>query len=974
MRPAAWRAALRIARRDALRSRGRSALVAVMIALPVLGASAADVTARSSHLSAATVATRQMGAADALVSISDPGHPIEQQPNPGDGSEESGRLTAMAPYTPSAAARSAAAASPERLLKAALPAGSRLTPLPEETTGIPFTTRYGVTSPGYRELDLRSPATRGLVTMRQGSWPDRPYEIAATTAFLKSAGLRVGDTTTPLGTDRPYRITAAVEYPGLLADRALIARPGELYSVLARSTSVMADVEGSARPTGDGSWLVRLPSGSGGFSWPQVLRANGYGVEVTSRAVLLDPPAADRIPYHLDFHDRASRGGGISSTAAIALSTAVAMALLEVVLLAGPAFAVGARRNRRQLGLVAVAGGDRRHIRAVVLAGGAVLGGAGALVGLGLGIVAAAVLRGPLEQYSGSRFGGLTLAPLDLAALVVLGVLTGLAAALVPAVQASRQSVTAALGQRGSVRAPSRALLVCGLAVVLLGAAGAVFGAATGHGSTAVGAGSVLAELGLVACTPHLVLLAGRVAGRLPLGPRLALRDAARNRGRTAPAVAAVTAAVAGAVAILTYQAGQDAAQRAEYRAGAPAGALVLQLGEAPDPQGRAAAAERAATAAVLPGLGSRADVYRTYYGADCAVSAKGSDADTRRCGSVQLRMPADRLCRDTTPKAALDPYGSGAEISATEARRLLRTDPRCRAAEVNSMYFGDVVAGDADVLRNLLGVDDAAAERRLAQGAVLVTDPRYVEDGRVTLLRTLDPVGEDQKPETSTVSLPAVVVDAKVPSAQAVLSVRAARAAGVGTSPAGSIWLPGAGPEAGGAGGVTSAQLQAATAAVAKQGGSGSLTVESGYRSDSGVVALMLLIIASAVAVAAAGVATGLSAADSQRDLDTLSAVGAAPRIRRTLSGFQCAAVAAIGVLLGTLAGVVPAAGLVKADQAAERPWVDAVTGDISLAAHPLVVPWPELGALLLGLPALAWVLAAALTRSNRLTRRMSV
>lgn len=63
-----WRAAVRIARRDAWRSKGRSFLVLAMIALPILGVSAADVTLRTSKPSAAEQATRLMGAADARVS------------------------------------------------------------------------------------------------------------------------------------------------------------------------------------------------------------------------------------------------------------------------------------------------------------------------------------------------------------------------------------------------------------------------------------------------------------------------------------------------------------------------------------------------------------------------------------------------------------------------------------------------------------------------------------------------------------------------------------------------------------------------------------------------------------------------------------------------------------------------------------------------------------------------------------------
>ena len=64
-----WRLSLRLARRDALRSRGRSILVLVMIALPVLGVTAADVVLQTSQLSGAEGLDRRLGAADARVSF-----------------------------------------------------------------------------------------------------------------------------------------------------------------------------------------------------------------------------------------------------------------------------------------------------------------------------------------------------------------------------------------------------------------------------------------------------------------------------------------------------------------------------------------------------------------------------------------------------------------------------------------------------------------------------------------------------------------------------------------------------------------------------------------------------------------------------------------------------------------------------------------------------------------------------------------
>ncbi|KPC91602.1 hypothetical protein ADL27_29465, partial [Streptomyces sp. NRRL F-6602] len=87
-----------------------------------------------------------------------------------------------------------------------------------------------------------------------------------------------------------------------------------------------------------------------------------------------------------------------------------------------------------------------------------------------------------------------------------------------------------------------------------------------------VAAGSVLAELGLLGCIPAIVGFLGRLGRRLPLTPRIALRDAARNRGRTAPAIAAVMAAVAGTVAIATYTASITAEQAYDHRPNLTAG------------------------------------------------------------------------------------------------------------------------------------------------------------------------------------------------------------------------------------------------------------------------------------------------------------------------------------------------------------------------------------------------------------------
>ncbi len=79
-----WRPALRIARRSVVRARGRSALIAALVALPVAGAVMVDVVGRT--LSApGREADRQIGSADARVEVT-PWRALEgfaPQPYPG---------------------------------------------------------------------------------------------------------------------------------------------------------------------------------------------------------------------------------------------------------------------------------------------------------------------------------------------------------------------------------------------------------------------------------------------------------------------------------------------------------------------------------------------------------------------------------------------------------------------------------------------------------------------------------------------------------------------------------------------------------------------------------------------------------------------------------------------------------------------------------------------------------------------------
>ena len=294
----------------------------------------------------------------------------------------------------------------------------------------------------------------------------------------------------------------------------------------------------------------------------------------------------------------------------------IVMALIEVVLLAGPAFAVGARRHARTLALIAASGGtpgpgaprhpgQRRRARA-----GRVRRRARARH---RGRVGGPAARAALQQRvvrSASSCRGATSPPSPPSASC-----RAILASVVPAWLASRQDVVAVLAGRRGDRKPRASTPVVGLA--LLGA---------GDRDVRLRRGDLRRQQRRCLLDRRVRRRVGarhdpggagrgrrpiaRLARRLPLTPRYAARDAARHRTRTVPAVAAVAATVAGVVALGIATESQELADEKTYTAQAPMGtgvlawtAAVLPGEEAPDP---APVWDRieAAVAEAAPGVG----------------------------------------------------------------------------------------------------------------------------------------------------------------------------------------------------------------------------------------------------------------------------------------------------------------------------------------------------------------------------------
>ncbi|MEH1028863.1 FtsX-like permease family protein [Micromonospora profundi] len=878
-----WRAALRIARRESRRARRRTALVLAMIALPVLVLAFLAASYDMAELTAQEKIDRRLGVADAeLRWFADT--PIDQ--------DEWGE--SWYPRNGDAEASSHPATAAE--VSALLGPGSRFTELRGR---MPLTVQSpeGDETFQARVLDLTDPLARGLVRFRSGRAPREPAEVAVSPAALRHLDVRLGAVLATADGMRAYTVVGVVEFPD------------DLGPIVALHPSAVPRNE----PFLDSSWLVDVP---GGVDAAMVARLNDNGVVVATR------------DHHGTGGWTRTWLGSVGPADSNDLSTGVLIAglgLLEVVLLVGPAFAVGVRRRRRDLALVAVAGGDSAQLRRVVLADGVVLGVLGAAVGLLLGVAAAFAGRPLMEQYVFSaRFGGYRCWPAALLVLAGVAVLAGVLAAVAPAWTAARQDVAAGLAGRRTPPTSRTRWLALGLVLAFGGAALAAYGA-TRTSAAVILTGLILGELGLVCCTPTLIGVLARLGRVLPLAPRIALRDASRNRAAAAPAICAVMAAVASSVALGGYLASDRVRQADTYQPMLPTGHLLVNPEHSTRrptlAQVTAAAQETLGTAAVAP-----------VQTVACAEAGHGY------CDVTPLLPPA-QVC----------PWQPGDVLSASQ-RRQARADPRCQFSETTR--FGPWVQSwvdDGTAVPLLTGADPAAtatAAEVLRAGGVVVTNRRYVHDGRVTVQMVPSDGGTPITADFPGYALPAFVGESRL-----LLSEPSARSLGLRVSSAG--WVVGtATPPA-------SQQQERFTAAL-RPFGPVSLSVESGAApTDISPLLLLLAAAAGLITVGAAGIATALAAAEGRAELSTLAAVGAAPAVRRLLAICQAGVIAGLGSVLGIVAGLGTAAiVLFSVNRQYATDWP-------APAPYPYVVPWPVLGVLVL-VPLVAMLGAGLFTRAR--------
>ncbi len=891
----AWRPALRVARREAVRAKGRALLVVAMIAIPVAALAFTAVSYDTFELSPRERADRDMGAAQAAVSWPFDGN-VRQSP-------EGDILTV--PFQGSAPP---AAPTMDRVL-AQLPAGTRA--IVDQTGRLNMRTATGVGPIDARMVDYADPLAHGVLRQLAGRAPATVDEVALTPAARDRLGADVGDTVRLVDGGRTFRVVGIVERPDDLRATTIVLHPGGVPP--AQLSENRQDL----------TWLVDTP---GPVTWEQVKQLNTLGMTVVSRHVLAHPPSrAEQYPQ------QSGDEGGVTAVVLVG-----GLAMLEIILLAGPAFAVGARRRQRDLALVAAAGGTPAQVRRIVLADGVVLGAVAAAAGVALGVLCAAAGRPLMEEYvAHSRSGGFRVFPLALAVLAGLAVVTGVLAALVPAWISSRQDVVTALtGRRGITRSRRRWLLL-GVALVAVGVAVATTGA-LGTNSTLIVAGLAAGELGLVLCTPAVVGLVARAGRWLPLAARIALRDASRNRTAAAPAISAVMAAVVGSIAVAVIVVASDQRAHDNYQAAGPLGTVILQpfgtggkgLGPIDEP---VSADALAAVRTILP--------------VERFTEVRAPNCQPGGC-LVAPSLPADRAC-----PYSFDVLNRGPTAA---EQRSARRDPRCDGTEQRNEYFGGIggsfvmafvvdPSAVGDVFEMPAG-DAGQVSAALRSGAVVVDDPRYLEDGRITLTIRRGP-GPDQP---QTLGAAGAAMPHRLRTPVALMTEPTATSLGLTTAPlvnvASTTRMP------------TVAEEDRLRAAL----GDGYFAyVEHGGPSGNPDL-LILAIVAGVITLAAAAIATGLAAADGRADLATLAAVGASPRVRRLLSLSQSGVIAGLGSLLGAAAGLGASMAVLAA---LNRGYADIWPAP---TPYPIAVPWLNLAVAVLVVPAVAMLGAGLLTRSG--------
>ena len=366
-----------------------------------------------------------------------------------------------------------------------------------ETLSIPGT----INTFQIRSEDTDGPFSKPMLSLLSGRFPSGANEVAVTSGVASAFHLNIGDLWHQ-GSTR--RVVGIVEDPQSLLDEFALVAPGQLATP--SQVTVLFDAPGAPPKIAGGQ--VETPA--------TVAAANPLNPETISLAALV-----------------------------------LGMLLVALVSIGG--FTVLAQRRLRAIGMLESLGATDKHVRLVVRANGVVVGIVGAAIGFVLGFVIWLAYRPSLEQSAHHLIGVFGLPWLVVVLAMVLAVVATYFAASRPAKAITRVPIVSALSGRPAPprqirRSALPGIVLIVVAFLLLGYSGASNG--NGGGAAELLFGLVFLIPGVILLAPFLLSVVAKFARRMPIGPRLALRDLARYRARSGSALAAISLGVLLAVIV----------------------------------------------------------------------------------------------------------------------------------------------------------------------------------------------------------------------------------------------------------------------------------------------------------------------------------------------------------------------------------------------------------------------------------------
>lgn len=919
-----WGIALRMARRDVRRHKGRSALIMVMVALPTLLLVFAIVSTATSQITGPEQIPARMGNGVAMLDYPQPGR-VDQAFDPSLNVGSSGTATPIPGWSDGTAFDNAGAIS-------AL-TGTRAIPFLEESFSARVDDRR--LSLSGLALDPR-PGLTDKVELASGRLPQRAGE-----ALVTDAGRARGLPTSGSFTARSQGQDVTLEVVGT---GTAIGPWSQFYDVVVPQPLVAGQ--------SGGGWILL---GSEPVTWPDVTRLNGFGITVWSADVLSNPPPASVLSA-----DQRSMLESSSDRMGTFVAIGGALLLIITTLLVGPAFAVSAARQRRTLALSASNGATTAQLRHTVLAQALVLGVLAALVGsaLGVGVAWLFTRSSSLNRYLGMN--GPFEVPLTAVGLVTLAaVASAVIAALLPARRLGRLDIVGVMkGQSVSPR-PSRTVFLVGAALAGVGGFGVITLAATqaasgGGGEVKVVAATIALVVGAIMLSPMILVGVARLSSRLPVSLRMATRDAGRQRARSVPAIAAILAGVAVLTMILIASGSDEEQSRRQYTAQNIPGDAKVHNNAGPAQGAFDAETIAASFATVRAGLE--------------VVPVSSIDTGDPWMASMNPAPPTQPY-----DLAAVNVVPPGCTPQQSVSDMLMEGEtfqaPTCHA--IGTQGQGNVAAiavmTSQEIIRRLDLLGRRADAKTVQDGGVLVGRApgrkTLLKDGKVTLMtgtQTVVPEGADaaevpfEVHDVTTVTLPAVEVELTKESIGAMLG----RAMLVPTEVAQAQKWPTyvdqltvhdpAGP-------ITQDLTERLSATASDEV---YIETERGFQSPLKWVVLILLGVFSLLLLVITLTSTALTLAEQENDQATLAALGSGRGTRRVMAAAQAFVLCIIGAVLGVAVGIVP--GIALTYPLTAQSW-DPITGEQLLGDPVLVFPWLILLGFAIAVPAISAGLAAA-------------